>query len=194
MSRLPPLDPEALSPEQRRVYEAILAGPRGRIEGPLAAWLASPGLADPAQALGAYLRFRSSLPAVLRELAILTVAAHYRAEYEWWAHSRIAREVGLDGAIIEAIRTGAAPAFADADQAFVHRIARTLLNEHRLNDADFAEARARLGLEGLVDLIGLVGYYGLVSLTLNVFEVETPDGSRAFPEGEGNSEEGQTTA
>ena len=194
MSRLPPLDPEALSPEQRRVHDAILAGPRGRIEGPLAAWLISPGLAGPAQELGAYLRFRSALPPVLRELAILTVAAHYRAEYEWWAHSRLAREAGLDGAVIEALRTGAAPAFADADQAFVHGLVRTLLARHRLSDAEFAEARGRLGLEGLVDLIGLVGYYGLVSLTLNVFEVETPDGSRAFPEGEEHSEEGQETA
>lgn len=182
MSRLPPLDPERLTPEQRRVYERILAGPRGRIEGPLAAWLLSPGLADPAQELGAHLRFRSALAPQLRELVILTVAAHYRAEYEWWAHGRIAREAGLAEEIIEALRTGAAPPFTDADQALVHRFARALLTVHRLDDATFAEAETRLGLVRLVELIGLVGYYGLVSLTLNVFEIEPPDGTRAFPE------------
>lgn len=180
MSRLPKLDPEAMTPEQRRVHDAILAGPRGRIEGPHRAWLLSPGLADPAQNLGAYLRFDSHLPPHLSELAILVTGAHYRAEFEWYAHLRLAHAAGIPETVTEAIRTGRTPDLADPESRVVHRVARELNREHRLGRETFDEAAEILGLPALVDLIGLVGYYALVSLTLNAFEVPTPDGSSAF--------------
>ncbi len=180
MSRLPDLAPETMTEEQRRVYDAIVAGPRGRVEGPHRAWLHSPGLADPAQRLGAYIRFGSHLPPRLSELAILATAKHYEAEFEWYAHVRFAHEAGIPETVTEAIRTGEAPALEDPESRMVHRVAVALNRDRRLDDATFEEAKAVLGLPALVDLIATVGYYALVSLTLNAFEIPTPDGSAAF--------------
>lgn len=180
MSRLPEIAPEAMTDEQRRVHDAIVAGPRGRVEGPHRAWLHSPGLADPAQRLGAHVRFGSHLPPRLSELAILVTARHYRAEFEWYAHVRLAHEAGIPESVTEAIRRGEAPALDDAESRIVHRVAEALNRDRRLDDATFDEAKAVLGLPALVDLVGAVGYYALVSLTLNAFEVPTPDGSSAF--------------
>jgi 4-carboxymuconolactone decarboxylase len=180
MSRLPPLAPEDMTPEQRRVLGEIIAGPRGRAVGPHHAWLNSPGLADRAQRLGAYLRFESHLAARLRELAILVTGAHHRAEYEWYSHVRFAHEAGVPETVTEAIRLGRTPELTDPAERIVHRVALELCREHRLAQPAFDEAVAALGLPALVDLIGTVGYYALVSLTLNAFEIPTPDGSSAF--------------
>ena len=180
MSRLPELDPEAMTVAQRRVYETILAGPRGRVEGPHKAWLHSPELADPAQRLGAYVRFGSHLPPRLSELAILVTAKHYEAEFEWYAHVRFAHEAGIPEAVTEAIRKGEEPALEDDESRVVYRVAVELNRDRRLSDATFEEAVSVLGMPALVDLIAAVGYYALVSLTLNAFEIETPDGSSAF--------------
>jgi len=180
MSRLPRLSPEDMTVEQRRIHDDILAGPRGRAEGPHRAWLQSPGLADPAQKLGAYLRFDSRLPPELRELAILVTGAHYKAEYEWYAHVRFAHAAGVPETVTEAIRQGQTPELEEADARVVHRVALELTRDRRLAQETFDEAVAVLGLPTLVDLIATVGYYGLVSLTLNAFEVPTPDGSSAF--------------
>lgn len=180
MNRLPDLPREAMSAEQRRIHDEIMAGPRGRVEGPLKVWLNSPGLADVAQKLGTYTRFGSRLEPRLSELAIIVTGAHYEADYEWWAHARFARDAGIPNAVIEAVHRGETPELAEPDQRVVHAVARELVHEHRLSDATFNEAVAVLGLPALVDLIGIVGYYGLVSLTLNAFEIPTPDGSRPF--------------
>jgi len=181
MSRLPDLPREKMTPDQARIHDEILAGPRGRVEGPLKVWLNSPGLADTAQKLGAYLRFGSRLPPRLSELAILVTGAHFRAEYEWYAHVRFAHAAGIPETVTEAIRRDETPELADADQRIVWRAARELTRDHRLSDATFGEARRVLGIDAVTDLIGIVGYYGLVSLTLNAFEIPTPDASRAFP-------------
>ncbi len=180
MSRLRELPREAMTGEQRRIYDEIVAGPRGRVSGPLKVWLNSPGLADAAQKLGGYLRFGSHLPPLLSELAIIVTGAHYKAEFEWHAHVRFAHEAGIPEAVTEAIRNGETPELPDADQRIVHRAAVELTRDHKLGDATFNAAVEVLGLPALVDLIGIVGYYGLVSLTLNAFEIPAPDGSRAF--------------
>ncbi|MFK7945183.1 MAG: carboxymuconolactone decarboxylase family protein, partial [Paracoccaceae bacterium] len=116
----------------------------------------------------------------LAEIAICVTGAHYRAEFEWWAHSRFAHEEGVPEAITEAIRLGQEPVFEDPKSKVVYDTARALNLRHKLSDAEFTEARQVLGEEGLTDVIGLCGYYALVSLTLNAYEVDTPDGSRAF--------------
>ena len=180
MSRLPDLPREAMTTEQQRIHDQIAAGPRGKVRGPLKAWLNSPGLADVAQQLGAYMRFGSRLPPRLSELAIIVTGAHYKAEYEWYAHVRFAHEAGIPETVTEAIRKGETPDLPEADQRIVHRVAVELNTKHRLSDDTFAEAVEVLGLPALIDLIALVGYYGLVSLTLNAFEMPTPDGSEAF--------------
>ncbi len=180
MSRLPELSPGEMTPEQRRIHDEIAGGPRGRVEGPHRAWLHSPGLADHAQKLGAYIRFDSQLPDRLRELAILVTGAHHRAEFEWYAHVRFAHDAGIPEAVTEAIRRGETPELDDPEARIVHRVALELNRDHRLAGETFEEAVAVLGRPALVDLIGTVGYYCLVSLTLNAFEVPTPDGSSAF--------------
>ena len=116
MSRLPELDPAKFSPEQKRVHEAMLAGPRGKVVGLLKVWLNNPGLAEHAQALGAYARFNSSLPPRLSELAICVTGAFWKAEFEWYAHAPLAIKAGIDAAAIETIRTGGTPKFAKADE------------------------------------------------------------------------------
>ena len=180
MNRLPDLPRKAMTNEQQRIHDEILLGPRGRVEGPLKIWLNSPGLAELAQKLGAYIRFGSHLPPRLSELAIIVTGAHYKAEYEWFAHVRFAHEAGIPEAVTEAIRKGETPELPDADQRIVHAVAVELTRDHKLGDATFNEAVEVLGLPALVDLIGVVGYYGMVSLTLNTFEIPTPDGSTAF--------------
>jgi 4-carboxymuconolactone decarboxylase len=180
VSRLPELSRADMTPEQARLHDDIVAGPRGRIQGPLKVWLNSPGLGDVAQRLGAYMRFGSRLEPRLSELAIIVTGAHYKAEYEWYAHVRFAHEAGIPEAVTEAVRRGETPDLPEADQRIVHKVADELNRTHRLSDATFAEAEAVLGLPALIDLIGIVGYYGLVSLTLNAFEIATPDGSKAF--------------
>ena len=177
MSRVPEIDPDALTAEQRRVYDTIVADPRGGVRGPLAIWLQRPELADRAQALGRYCRYESSLPPRLSELAILVTAKVWGAEFEWYAHAPLARDGGLPEAVIEAIRADAEPAFAADDEAVVYAVARGMNAEKRLPQDLYDRAVAVLGLGGLVDLIGVLGYYSLVSMTLNAFEVELPDGT-----------------
>ena len=180
MSRLPELSYDAMTPEQQALHDAILSGPRGRIQGPLKAWLHSPGLGDVAQKLGAYARFNSLLEPRLSELAIIVTGAHFKAEYEWYAHVRFAHDAGIPEEVTEAIRKGETPDLPAADQRIVHKVALELNRTHRLSDETFAEAQEVLSLPALIDLIAIVGYYGLVSLTLNAFEMPTPDGSQAF--------------
>ena len=180
MTRLSVPDYADMSPEQQRVHDAIASGPRGSVRGPFLPWLQTPDMADPAQKLGEYYRFRCSLSRDLAEIAILVTGAHYRAEFEWWAHSRMAHEAGVPEHVTEAILEGRDPSLEGKAQA-VYATARALNLRHRLTDAEFTAARDTLGEDGLMDVIGLCGYYALVSLTLNAYEIDTPDGSRAFP-------------
>lgn len=182
MARISPLDPSDMTEEQRRIHDEIASGPRGTVPAPQQIWLHNPGLCDPAQQVGAYCRYGTALPTQLSELAILVVGRHWKADYEWWAHARIAREAGVPEAIITAILNGEAPDFSDFDPKapIVHRAAKEMLETGRLSDATFTEAQDTLGQTALIDLVGIVGYYCLISLTLNVFEVKTPDGSKPF--------------
>jgi 4-carboxymuconolactone decarboxylase len=180
MARLPDIDVARLTPEQRKVHDAIVAGPRGKVEGPLRVWLTSPALAARAQELGAFCRYHTSLPPRLSELAILVTAAHWRAGFEWYAHEKFAREAGISAAVIEAIKAKSAPRLANEDEAAVHAFARELLQTRRVSDATYARATAALGMVGVVDLVGILGYYGLISMTINAFQVPVPNGPDPF--------------
>jgi len=169
-----PPDPASLRPEQRRIYDAIVSGPRGQVRGPLAIWLHRPGLADHAQALGQYCRYGSSLPPRLSELAILVTARIWSAEFEWWAHKQHALNAGLDPAVVDAIRDGREPAFASAEESLVYRFSTILNHERAVPDALYREAVELLGEGGVIDMTGILGYYALVSMTLKVFAVEPP--------------------
>lgn len=177
MARLPDIDPQALSPEQRRVFDAILSGPRGAVQGPLRVWVNSPGLADKAQALGAFCRYGTSLAPRLSELAIITTGAHWQAGFEWAVHAPIALEAGLDPAAVEAIRLGQEPRFAAADETAVYALSSELLRHRRVTDATYRMAVDALGQLAVVELVGILGYYGLISMTIAAFELPLPDGA-----------------
>lgn len=177
MARLADIDPQTLSPEQRRVYDAILSGPRGVVQGPLRVWVNSPGLADKAQALGAFCRYGTSLEQRLSELAIVTTGAHWQAGFEWAVHAPIAIEAGLDPAAVEAIRVGREPKLEKADERAVYAFSSELLRNRRVSDETFRFAAETLGQLGVVDLVGILGYYGLISMTINAFEVPLPEGA-----------------
>ena len=175
-ARYPPLRPEQMTPAQRGVADAIAAGPRGGLRGPFQAWLRSPELADRLQRVGEYLRFSSSLPRRLNELAILITARAWDAQFEWWAHHRLALDAGLDPAVAADIAEGRRPASMRSDEAVVYDFCTELRATRRVGDATFAAALALLGEAGVIDLIGVSGYYDVVSMTLNVAEVPLPDG------------------
>ncbi|MGH7066314.1 MAG: carboxymuconolactone decarboxylase family protein [Acetobacteraceae bacterium] len=177
MSRLPPIEPAALDQAQRRVYDRVLSGPRKVVQGPVPFWLLSPGLADPAQRLGAFLRFESELPARLRELAILVTARATTAQYEWFVHRPLAERSGLGPAVIAAIAERASPPFSDADEALVYDLATQLTRTASLDEALFARGLARFAETGLVELVVLIGYYTMVAMTLNAFGADLPEGT-----------------
>jgi 4-carboxymuconolactone decarboxylase len=174
--RLADIAEQELSPEQQRVYEIIRSGPRGAVQGPLRVWLNSPDLADRAQALGAFCRYGTSLPPRLSELAIITTGAYWQAGFEWAVHAPIAVKAGLDPRAVEAIRTGELPTFERADEAAVHAFADELLHRRKVSDATYRRAEKEIGRRGLVELVGILGYYGLISMTIVAFEVPVPEG------------------
>ncbi|MCF3936268.1 carboxymuconolactone decarboxylase family protein [Acuticoccus sp. M5D2P5] len=179
--RVSDLDADNLDDDQRRVYDAIVTGPRATVPAPLRIWLHSAELADRAQSLGAFCRYGTTLPPRLSELAILTVAAYWRANYEWQVHAPIAASEGLSPAIIEAIRIGEAPQFADAEAEVVHAYAAQLLNERAVSEAVSDRAKAVLGERAVVELVGVLGYYTLISMTIVGFDVDPLDGELPFP-------------
>ena len=177
MPRYQQLTPEQMNSEQRRVYDNIAAGPRGQAQnGPFMAWLASPALADLAQALGAHCRFKTSLPDKYYEIGILMVARHWRAQYEWFAHARLALKAGISQEIVSAIQRGETPKTMSPEESAIHSFARELLETRLVSDATFARATQLFGQNGVVDLVGIMGYYGLVSMTLNTFQMPLPAG------------------
>ncbi len=177
MPRIADIKPELLTVEQRVVYDAMVAGPRGRVQGPLRVWLASPVLADKTQALGAFCRFGTSLPPRLSELAILVTGAHWKSGFEWFVHAPIGIAAGLDAAAVEAIRIGGVPAFARDDEAAVYAFASEIWTTKRVSAATYARAIALFGEKTVVELTSLLGYYAIVSMTINVFELGVPDGA-----------------
>jgi 4-carboxymuconolactone decarboxylase len=169
LSRLPRFDTAHATPEQKAVLDEILSGPRGNLNGPFLGWIYSPELAQQAQRLGAFCRYRTGLPLRLSELAILVTAARWQAQAEWYIHYPIALEAGVSAADAEAIRSGQQPAFADPDEALIYAFANELYDAKRVSDATYEATVARFGREVTINLVGLLGYYALVAMTLNVF-------------------------
>jgi 4-carboxymuconolactone decarboxylase len=165
-----------MTPEQRAAADAIRTGPRGGLRGPFQAWLRSPELASRLQKVGEFVRFSSSVPARLNELAILITARAWDAQFEWWAHHRLALEAGLDPAVAADIAEGRRPGSMKPDETVVYDFCTELRTTRRVSDATLAAATGLLGEPGVIELIGVCGYYDVVSMTLNVAEVALPDG------------------
>lgn len=169
-SRLPLPDASRMTPEQRAIHDSIVST-RGNVEGPFLAWLHSPGLASPAEQLGAFCRYGTSLSLQESELLILCVAAHHACVGERQIHEPIALRAGLSQAAVDAVRAGEQPAFDDARLAMLHRLAMQLLRTNRIDADTFAAARSTFGDKVLVETVGIIGYYALVAHTLNAFEM-----------------------
>jgi 4-carboxymuconolactone decarboxylase len=170
--RLKLLSPGEMSPDQKQTYDESIAGKRGAPPPPMMAWLNSPEMTR----LGAVLRFDTSFPAKLSEIAILVTARHWTAHYEWYAHKRLALQGGMDPKIIEDIRHRRTPHFDDPRGQMIYDVSKSLHEGHGVSGALYDEAVKMLGERGLVEIIGLCGYYTMVSMTLNTFEFDLPDG------------------
>jgi 4-carboxymuconolactone decarboxylase len=174
--RLKLLSPDEMNPEQKQTYDEAIAGKRGAAPAPMMAWLNSPDMARHATRLGEMLRFNTEFPPRLSEIAILVTARHWTAHYEWWAHKRLALKGGLDEKIIDAIRDRRTPVFDDPKGQMIYNVAKSLHEGHGLAKSLYDDAIRTLGERGLVEIIGLCGYYTMVSMTLNTFEFELPAG------------------
>lgn len=181
VQRLPAPDPATYDARQQEIHDAIASGPRGGVRGPLAVWLHRPELAARAQDLGRYCRYDTVLDAKLSELAILVTGRVFGSEYEWQIHKEHALKAGLTPEIIEAIRLNRRPDFKDRAEEVVHDVARAALETRQVDDALYARAIEVLGEAALVDLAGMLGYYTLISLTINIFQVP-PMGDDPAPE------------
>jgi 4-carboxymuconolactone decarboxylase len=178
VSRLPAIDASALSPEQQTVIAEITAGPRGEVRGPFVPLLHNAKAADAVQRMGSFLRFDGTLPGDLREMVILIVARHWDAQYEWFAHHRIALDEGLDPAIADAIAAHQPPVFKSDVLGDVYAFVTELHRDHRITEPTYAKVEAHLGAEQVVELIVLCGHYNTIAMVLNGFDVPVPTGER----------------
>jgi 4-carboxymuconolactone decarboxylase len=176
MPRIPILSPEQMNPEQRRIHDAVVSGPRGMLVGPLRAAIHRPELADKWQQFGELLRYRTSVPARLSELAILVTARHWDCQVEWHLHERDAIKAGLESAIMAAIQRDERPEGMDADTAAVHDFARELLVEKFVSEPTYQLVLGQWGVVGVIELTAIIGYYSMVAMTLNAHELPLPDG------------------
>ena len=175
MTRLPVPASAEMSAEQRTIHDRIASGPRGGVRGPLALWLHRPELADKAQALGRYCRYETCLPPRLSELAILTTARIWDAAYEWQAHLQPARKAGLSEEVIIALGEDTIPTFYSPDEELVYSFTRELNLTRAVSDDLYALPVAGLGPDATVDLVGVLGYYSLISMTIKAFDVLPPN-------------------
>ena len=175
--RLPTIAEENMTAAQRKLRDAIATGPRGRLimNGPFGCFLHAPEYGDAAQALGACVRFRTSLPPRLSEFAILTTAQTWRAQYEWFAHAPIAARAGVAPQTIRDLQAGRRPARAPADERALYDFIKELYRTRRVAEATYRRVHKLLGDAGMVELVGILGYYSLISMTLNVFRARIPD-------------------
>lgn len=175
MARLTLPPEEKLTPEQRAACAEAVSGLRGRVPAPMTAWIRNPEFARRAQTLGELLRYQTTLEPRLSELAILVCARHWTSHYEWTVHKREGLKAGMDPEVVAAIAARRKPSLRDAREQAVYDAASTLLGTGRPPAALHARATEALGEREMVELVGILGYYSLVALTLNAFEIGLPD-------------------
>jgi 4-carboxymuconolactone decarboxylase len=182
-ARLPDIDEQNLSPAQRAMRDAIVTS-RGltssKLGGPFVVWLHAPEFGDIVQKLGAHCRYRTALPPRLSEFSILTMARLWRAQFEWFAHAPIAQKAGVKPDTIRDLKAGRKPRTMPKDEGAIYDFVAELHRTQRVSDKTYARVHAVLGDGGMVEFVGLLGYYTLVSMTLNVFRV-IPPATEALP-------------
>jgi 4-carboxymuconolactone decarboxylase len=177
MARFPRLTKEEMTPEQREVAAEIAAGPRGEVRGPFLALIHHAGLARRVQALGEQLRWNSKLPPQLLELAVLVTARRWTCQFEWFMHEKLARKAGVAPAIIEAIAQAKMPVSMNKEESLVHAFCLQAHTTGQVDDATFAAAKELFGLDGVLELLALNGYYSMMAMVLNSSGIPLPDGA-----------------
>jgi 4-carboxymuconolactone decarboxylase len=173
MNRLIDLPPEKQTPEQKKVFEQLVAG-RGRILGPYKIWIHSPTVAAGMEHIGTYLNKKGSLSEREVEIGILVIAQHWDANYVRQAHIKMGRQVGLSQQIIDDVLAGRDPKLTDPHERAVHKFAAALVAGAKIPDAEFAEIEKALGRDGVAEVLVLLGYYTSVALGMKVHEVPIP--------------------
>lgn len=177
MARIPLFPLDEMTDAQRQVYDAVVSGPRGKVVGPLRAALHRPELADKWQQLGEILRYRTSLPPRLSELAILVTARHWNSQLEWQQHQPAALKGGLAPAVTDAIRDGQRPSFRNGDEEAVYDYCIELHRDRKVSEPSYRRTLNLIGVLGIVELTALVGYYTMVAMTLIAHDIPLPEGS-----------------
>ena len=177
MPRFPRLTPDAMTPAQREVAAEISAGPRGEVRGPFLALIHNAGLARRIQALGEQLRWNSTLPPHLLELAVLVTARRWTCQHEWFMHEKLARKAGLDERVIAAIGQAQMPKDMGREESLVHAFCLQAHTSGRVDDATFAAAKELFGLDGVLELLALNGYYSMMAMVLNTAGMPLPEGA-----------------
>jgi len=172
--RLPPIPADQLTDAQRRAAQAVIEGPRGALYGPFVPLLRSPELLENAQRMGEYLRYRSAIGVRLSELVILVTARQWNQSVEWAIHAPIAAQVGLPAQVIAAIARRERPENMLVDEAVVHDFCIELHQNKQVSDHTYGEALALFGEQGVVDLMGLNGYYTFLAMVMNTARTEMP--------------------
>lgn len=184
--RLPVLQDHQLDDRQRALMDALRAGPRGqsiKLRGPFAVWMHAPDFGLLAQAFGAYCRYKTSLPPRLSEFAILCTSRLWRAQYEWFAHAPIAEKAGVKPKTIADVRAGREPKVAPKDERAIYAYVQELYKTRRVSDRTYKRLHAIIGDAAMVELTGLLGYYAMVAMALNVFRMLPPEDAKlAFSE------------
>ena len=176
-NRFRPLTAPELTPPQRAMVDELLAGKRASLSGPFNVFLRSPEVGNLAQRLGEHVRFRSSLPPRLNEMAILITARWWSAQYEWYAHKPLAQKAGLRDEVIDALQAGKRPSRMEPDETVIYDFCTELREKRRVSDRTFAAAVKSFGERGVMDLIATMGYYDMVSMALNVDGYPLPEGA-----------------
>ena len=166
--RMPPIPDDQMTAAQRAAADALRAGPRKGVKGPFIPLMRSPALMDRLQRVGEYLRFDSALPRRLSEFSTLVVSRHWTQQFEWFVHVPLAQQAGTSAETVAALREGRRPAGMSDDEALVHDLIVELQANRGISDATYAAAVARLGEQGVIDLVATAGYFTLISMVLNV--------------------------
>jgi len=184
--RLALIDEARMNEAQRALLASLRAGPRGQSitpRGPFAAWMHAPEFGELAQKLGAHCRYHTALPPRLSEFAILCTARAWRAQYEWFAHAPMAEKAGVKRKTIADLQAGREPKSAPKDERAIYAFVQELYKTRRVGDRTYKRAQSLLGDGATVELVGILGYYALISMTLNVFRMLPPaDAKLAFAE------------
>ena len=175
--RLRPIPPDQMTDAQRSAAEAVINGPRGALYGPFVPLLRSPELLENAQRMGEYLRYRSAIGVRLSELAILVTARQWNQGVEWAIHAPIAAQVGVPPGVINAIGRRERPDNMLVDESVVHDFCIELHQNKEVSDRTYADALALFGEQGVVDLMGLNGYYTFLAMVMNTARTEVPASS-----------------